>query len=420
MPERKYIYVYGDWKELEGPKHMGNLAVDFVRGKEIFSFTYDKNWLAKGQGLQLDPELQLFGGDQYPSEEKENFGVFLDSCPDRWGRVLMKRREAILAKDEKRDERKLYESDYLLGVFDGNRMGAIRYKLDPDSEFLNNNKEFASPPWIKLRELEEASLKLEEEGIENTKDYLKWINLLISPGSSLGGARPKASILDGNENLWIAKFPSRNDDYNIGAWEFVAFKIAQEAGIDISQCKAERFNSKHHTFLTKRFDRDGENKRSHFASAMTCLGKMDGSTDVSYLELATFITINGSNITSDLQELWRRIVLSICVSNIDDHLRNHGFILTDKGWRLSPAFDINPVRDGEGLKLNITETDNSQTLETAMSVIAHFRLSESKALKIVQEVKNAVFKWSMHAKALGIPSAEQERMFRAFRVGLKD
>ncbi len=420
--ERKYIYVYADWLGLEGPKHMGTLAVDIVRGEEIFSFDYSKEWIANGNHQQLDPELQFYSGAQYLTEGKANFGVFTDSCPDRWGRHLMKRREAILAKREKRTPNKLYESDFLLGVHDGSRMGALRFKLNPDGKFLNDNGSFSTPPWARISELEQASLNLEEDGTENLEEYLKWINMLISPGSSLGGARPKANVVDEANNLWIAKFPSRYDDTDVGGWEMVAHKIALEAGINMSLCKAQKFSNDNYTFLTKRFDRDESQNRIHFASAMTCLGKVDGedhSAGVSYLNLAEFIVQNGSNVNCDLEELWRRIVLNICISNVDDHLRNHGFILTETGWRLSPAYDINPVSEGEGLKLNITDNDNSQDLNAAFSVIDNFRINQAKAEEIVKKVRNAVLKWRDHANSLGLSPKKQGLMERAFRVADK-
>ncbi|MCK5883425.1 MAG: type II toxin-antitoxin system HipA family toxin, partial [Bacteriovoracaceae bacterium] len=357
MSTRKEIYVFADWREMDGPKLMGTLSVDVIRGGEVFSFNYEKGWPALNN-LQLDPDLQLYPGDQYLATKKHNFGLFMDSSPDRWGRKLMLRREAVLARSESRTPNKLYGSDFLLGVYDKNRMGALRFKLDLAGDFLNNNQDLATPPWTSIRELEHASLKLEEEGIENDKEYLKWLNMLISPGSSLGGARPKASIIDNDNRLWIAKFPSKLDDVNVGGWEMVAYKIALEAGVNMSESKVERFNNDNYTFITKRFDRLATEERIHFASAMTCLGRVDGDDHdlgASYLEIAEFITINGSNITEDLQQLWRRIILSICITNTDDHLRNHGFILDSDGWRLSPAYDINPIQDGEGLKLNISE-----------------------------------------------------------------
>ena len=417
--ERKYIFVYADWQTVDGPLLMGTLAVDIVRGQEVFSFDYDADWLAGANVQQLDPDLQLYPGDQYLAEEKPNFGIFTDSSPDRWGRVLMKRREAILARIEKRAENNLHESDFLLGVFDTNRMGALRFKREPDGEFLNNEPTMATPPWTRLRELEHASLKLEEDGAESSPEYLQWINMLISPGASLGGARPKASVVDENKNLWIAKFPSRFDDTNVGGWEMVANKIALDAGVNMAECHVQKFNNDGYTFLTKRFDRGPNQSRIHFASAMTCLGRVDGAgndTGVSYLDLVEFIVQSGSRVNDDLEQLWRRIVLNICISNVDDHLRNHGFLLTDSGWKLSPAYDINPVSHGNGLTLNISENDNSQNLDLALSVTGFFRLDQAKAELIIEQVKSAVSKWRTYATELEISPAKQNSMAKAFRL----
>ncbi len=418
--ERKIIYVYADWRGLKAPSQIiGILSADVGRGAEIFSFAYDKNWIAKNSWHELDPDLQLYAGPQHT--QKSNFGVFLDSCPDRWGRVLMDRREAILARQEKRAEKKLFESDYLLGVFDAHRMGAIRFKMELDGPFLNDNKEFSSPPWVKLRELEQASLKLEEDGIEDSPEYLKWLNMLISPGSSLGGARPKASVIDDEGGLWIAKFPSRKDNVDIGVWEMLAYQMAQNCGVKMSKCRIQKFSSEHHTFMTKRFDREA-GQRIHFSSAMTSLGKTDGedgASGVSYIHLAEFIAANGSHVESDLEQLWRRIVFSICVSNVDDHLRNHGFLLNEEGWRLAPAYDLNPSRDGDGLRLNISENDNSQNLELALEVIPYFRLDQKRAQEILAAVKREVSKWRSIADALRISRPEQDRMARAFRCAAK-
>lgn len=416
--ERKHIYVYADWLGIDGPLLTGVLSADVVRGEEVFSFSYDESWIKKGLAQELDPDLQFYSGDQHLEVGKSNFGVFTDSCPDRWGRMLMQRREAMLARKESRTPRKLYESDYLLGVFDGSRMGALRFKLDPDGDFINNKVEFATPPWARLRELEQASLKIEEDGDEASEETIKWLNLLFSPGSSLGGARPKASVVDEKGNLWIAKFPSKHDDTNIGGWEMVAYQIALDAGVNMSLSKAQKFNNDNYTFLTKRFDRE-QNTRVHFASAMTCLGKVDGSDHVrgvSYLDLAEFIIRCGSNVDEDLEELWRRIVLSICISNVDDHLRNHGFILEETGWRLSPAYDINPSADGDGLKLSISEHDNSQSLDLALSVIEYFRIEKSKAEEIIEQVRASASKWRKFASQLGISGRKQDLMARAFRL----
>lgn len=364
----------------------------------------------------MDPELQLFAGQYYPREEKQNFGVFIDSCPDRWGRVLMERREAALARKEKRPEKKLLESDYLLGVFDGSRMGALRFKLTEEGPFMNEDKNLAAPPWTSLRELEHASKIVEENKMDDAK-YLKWITMLIAPGSSLGGARPKASILDSENNLWIAKFPSIGDKKNMGAWEMVANVLAKSSGLNVAEGKAQRFNSQNHTFLTRRFDRNEKGERIHFASAMTMLGYTDGAghdTGVSYLELAEFLIKYGAETNADLEELWRRIVFNICIKNTDDHLRNHGFLLTQKGWKLSPAYDINPNEFGTGLHLNISETDNSLDLDLALSVAEYFRIKNTSSKKIIKQVKKAVSQWREVANKTGISRSEQDFMKKAF------
>ncbi len=390
-----------------------------LRGKEIFSFAYHKDWLQSDYTYQLDPDLGLFEGIQYLNDEKSNFGLFLDSSPDRWGRVLMKRREAALARKEERKTDKLFETDFLLGVFDGHRMGALRFKLDKEGSFLNDNKALASPPWTSIRELEQISLRLEDDDSLDDPDYLKWLQMLVSPGSSLGGARPKASVLDNQGSLWIAKFPSKNDDDDIGGWEMVTYDLAIQSGIVMAESKAEKFSSNQHTFLTKRFDRTITGKRIHFASAMTLLGYTDGtdaSSGVSYLELVDFITKHGASPENDLKQLWRRIVFSICVSNTDDHLRNHGFLLTDRGWVLSPAYDINPVETGMGLKLNISEDDNALDLYLALEVAPYFRIEKEEGGIIINEIRGVVSQWKKYANKYGISRLEQENKAGAFNV----
>ena len=427
LNKKRVVYVYADWNletlkyqtEKDMPIYMGKLHAELLRGKEIFSFEFDKSWLQNGHAQLLDPDLQLYSGKQYLNDqEKYNFGLFLDSSPDRWGRILMRRREAALARLEKRTEQNLFETDYLLGVYDAHRMGALRFKLDPNGSFLNDNAEKASPPWTSIRELEQISLRLEEDDVINDPEYIRWLNMLVAPGSSLGGARPKASVIDNDNQLWIAKFPSKNDQSDIGAWEIVTHELAHSAGVNISEAQALKFTSTHHTFLTKRFDRTNDLKRIHFASAMTLLGHVDGENHaegVSYLELVDFIITKGAKVNEDLEQLWRRIVFSICVSNTDDHLRNHGFILTDNGWILSPAYDINPVENGTGLKLNISENDNALDLNLAMEVHTYFRLKVERASEIMKEVKDAVRNWRKVATKYGISHSEQELKLRAFQ-----
>jgi len=415
--EKRNIYVYADWVELETPTLMGILSVEFLRGKEIFSFEYADKWLNSNNTQILDPDLGLYSGIQYLRDEKSNFGLFLDSSPDRWGRVLMKRREAILAKSEKRPINTLHESDFLLGVYDLHRMGALRFKLDLDGEFLDNNRDYSAPPWTPIRELEYASLELEKNIEQDNPDLLKWLNILMAPGSSLGGARPKASVQNTDGSLWIAKFPSNNDEVDIGVWEMVVNELAQKAGITMAEATAKRYNSKQHTYLTKRFDRTADGKRIHFSSAMTLLGYTDGASaedGVSYFELVEFIIQNGANVKEDLTELFRRIVFSIAVSNTDDHLRNHGFILTKQGWTLSPAYDINPNPYGVGLKLNISEEDNSLDFDLALNVAPYFRLTEKEASDIIGNIKLVISKWEEITVKYQISKSERDMMSSAF------
>jgi len=327
----------------------------------------------------------------------------------------MKRREAALAKIDDRRTRVLMETDYLLGVHDQYRMGGLRFKQMLEGEFLDNNDKLAAPPMSSLRELEYAVSKVEDDKQAEDPDYLKWLFMLISPGSSLGGARPKACVVDEDESLWIAKFPSRYDDYDIGAWEYVVYLLALDAGIEMAESRIQRFNSPYHTFITKRFDRH-DAERLHFTSAMTQLGYYDGDYEASYLELAEFITQHGSQAAADLEQLWRRIVFNIAVSNTDDHLRNHGFMLEQQGWRLSPAYDLNPVTPAHGLHLNITESDNRLNFDLAMEVIGYFRISAMRAEEILGEVQQSVGQWRQKADTVGIGRAEQERMEQAFTI----
>lgn len=410
----KEIYVFADWEEFDKPMLVGTIRADVIKNNEHFSFAYDEAWLHSKFAQQIDPELQLYAGEQH-TNERQNFCIFLDSCPDRWGRLLMKRREAVFARQQDRRPHVLNESDYLLGVHDMYRMGALRFKLDADGAFLDNNRELAAPPIASLQELEFAVSQLENVKDIDDPDYLKWLNMLISPGSSLGGARPKSCVIDENDHLWIAKFPSRHDDYDVAAWEYVVYQLALDAGLTMSECRLEKFNSPYHIFLTQRFDRMPKS-RLHFTSAMMQLGYDDGDDGASYLELAQFLTDHGSNTKQDLAELWRRIVFNIAVSNTDDHLRNHGFIYHKGGWLLSPAYDINPVTPAHGLHLNINADDNSLSYELVMEVIDFFQLTENDALQIKNRVLESVRNWQQVATKAGLSRADQQLMAPAFNV----
>ena len=410
---QKTIFVYDDFST-ELPVLMGSLYVNVIKGGESYSFEYDKDWLRKtGLTLTLDPELMPYSGRQYPTG-KNIFGLFADASPDRWGRVLMNKRERILAEKEGRKPSKLYDSDYLLGVYDETRMGGIRFKANPEGPFLSDDKETAAPPWATLRTLEEASRNFENDETGLTE---KWLNQLIKPGSSLGGARPKATVVDTKDQLWIAKFPSKNDENDTGAWEMVAHDLAALCGLNVPEAKLEKFSPLGSTFLIKRFDRMGS-KRVHFASAMTLLGKTDGASAAdgsSYLDIAAFIKSYGAQPKKDLGELWKRIVFNMAVTNTDDHLRNHAFILTDKGWILSPLYEVNPVPYGDELSLNVDEEDNSISIDLAVQTAVRFGISESDAEAQAEEILKIVRdNWEKTAAGYGLTRRQIEEMRPAF------
>mgnify|MGYP003589523830 CR=1 FL=1 len=410
------ILVYADWYIYDEPKLLGKLCFSSLRGKAVYAFEYDKEWLKTG--ISIDPELPLYTGKQYASSN-DNFGIFKDSSPDRWGQLLMKRREVLLAKHEKREPLPLFGIDFLMGVHDSHRMGGLRFKETEDDEFLSNDARLASPPWTSLRDLEYAVEQYEKNADSFDETSLKWINQLIAPASSLGGARPKADVVDTEKKQWIAKFPSQKDDSDIGLWEMVVHELAIQAGITVPNASVRKLGSSYHTYLSQRFDRTEDNKRIHYASAMTLLQKVDGDdadSGVSYLNLVEFIKSDCANAKADLEELFRRVLFSVCVSNTDDHLRNHGFLFTEVGWILAPAFDINANETGTGLKLNIDEEDNSLDTDLVMRTASYYLLSNERAFEIKDEVLKAVSNWRPIAKKYKISPTEIERKSRAFIV----
>lgn len=412
MESGKEIFVYADFEQFDN-ELVGKINVSIVRGREFYSFEYSEEWL-KHQNFVIDPDLQLYKGRQYINDDKKIFGAFADSCPDRWGRKLMDRREELRARENDERPRKLLESDYLLGVYDESRMGGLRFKTNEDGPFLSDDVEFSTPPWTSLRELEQASIAFENE--DNGLDD-KWLKQLLAPGSSLGGARPKASVKAPDETLWIAKFPSKHDDIDSGAWEMVVHDLAIMCGLNVPEAKAEKFSKLGTTFLVKRFDRDGE-KRIHFSSAMTMLGKSDGANAVdgsSYLEIVSFLKANGAHPKDDIKELWKRIVFSIAVSNTDDHFRNHGFILENDGWSLSPMYDVNPDIYGRYLSLNINDTESMLDFDVAIDAAPYYGIEKKDAEKMVDEIKDIVTNnWKNLASKYGVGRGEIERMKVAF------
>lgn len=418
-----FIAVHGDWNGLSEPLLLGRLYTHRTAAREVFDFEFDTAFLKRKDyaGLTLDPRLGLFEGRQYPAQGQDTFGAFADASPDRWGRLLMRRRLERAQRAGQADPKaRLYASDYLLGVHDAYRVGALRFRRSGEGAFLDDQHDIAAPPFVQLRALEAASMALERD--ENNSDSRadEWLRMLIAPGGSLGGARPKASVVDPQGHLWIAKFPSVRDEHDVGAWEMVVHTLAKACGLKVPEALVRRFGSQHHTFLVKRFDRTPQGRRLHFASAMNLTGRQDGddaSTGASYLEIARVLMTDGAQTDADLRELWSRIVFNLLVANTDDHLRNHGFLLEPgRGWQLSPAFDMNPTAHAHGLKLNISEADNAMDLELALSVAPYFRVSTDDARKVITQQRLIVGQWRTIAASLGIPVREQAQLGDAFAL----
>ena len=387
MQNSKTIYVY--FNDCDRDILMGRLYIDNLRGKEIHSFEYDDKWLDdKKNNIFIDPEIKFYSGRQWKVNNLVNsmFGIFLDSAPDRWGRLLLKRKEYDAAKAENRNVRTLLDSDYLLGVSDFLRMGAIRFKRDVDGDFVENIGA-SIPPIARLRELEQASMAFENDEMKNE------LEILLDPGSSLGGARPKANVVDEKGNVYIAKFPSKNDEYDVGALEKKVYDLAKLCGLNVVDSAIHSFSKKGSTFIIKRFDRnivDGKILRTHFESAMALLGKSDGDDTTSYLDIVSFIRSYGMNIKEDLLELYKRIAFNILVKNTDDHLRNHGFLLKDGKWVLSPLYDVNYNKNGKYLHLLIDEKNSELNLDILVDTAKCYEITKDEGNKIVRDMQEKI------------------------------
>lgn len=366
-------------------------------------FAYDPAWLRQAHAFPLDPELDLTAGEFFPGNA--NFGVFMDSCPDRWGQTLMKRGESVEAREQGRTPRVLGAWEFLLGVQDCTRMGALRFTRPDENNFLANEA-LSAPPIARIAELQAIAFELTKKKQDDLGAIKEWLRVLVAPGSSLGGARPKANLVDEEGSLWIAKFPSSDDDYDVASWEMLVQQLAKECGITVPASRLIRIGSGYHTFMVKRFDRVGATRR-FFASAMTMTGHQD-SEDASYLELAEFIATWGETggIAHDLEELFRRVVFNVATANRDDHLRNHGFIRTPAGWRLAPAFDMNPSFKKQEHTLSLDLYTHEPDLAVVLKTAEYYRLSKTKAEEIIANVCNVIEGWRTHAKRLGLSAHE--------------
>lgn len=416
--ERLLVFADFDW--LDKPELVGELCYEKLRGSDSYAFQYDEHWLKGHAEVKLSEDINNYPGMQYTQPGQDVFGCFSDALPDRWGRTMLKRREQILASEEKRAVRSLSSFDYLMGIDDFSRMGGFRFKKELEGEFINVSASLKIPPLTELKDLLHASREIEKSEEANVLPEKKWIAQLIQPGSSLGGARPKASVLDEKGNLCIAKFPSRKDDYDAGLWEHFSHLLAQKAGIEVAQTKVLGGLGKYHTFLSRRFDRKDEAKRVHFASSMSLLGLKDGDNaqgGYGYLDMVDFILQGCCDVEQNLQELYRRVAFNMCIGNSDDHFRNHGFLLTQKGWTLSPAYDMNPTLN-EYQSLLVNESSNKADISVLLDSCESYLIKKEIAANIIQEVQTAVSGWESLAVQLQIPVREMTLFKDRFKLSL--
>lgn len=416
--ERLLVFADFDW--LDKPELVGELCYEKLRGSESYAFRFDDNWLKFHAGIKLSEDINNYPGLQYTQPGNDIFGCFSDALPDRWGRTLLKRREQIQASEEKRAVRNLSSFDYLMGIDDFSRMGGFRLKRELDGDFINVSPSLKIPPLTELRQLVLASQEVEKSEENDVLPEKKWIAQLIQPGTSLGGARPKAGVLDDSGNLCIAKFPSRKDDYDTGLWEHFSHLLARKAGIYAAQTKVLGGLGKYHTLLSKRFDRTDEGKRIHFASSMSLIGLRDGDNaqgGYGYLNIVDFILQSCCDVEKNLQELYRRVAFNICIGNSDDHFRNHGFLLTPRGWTLSPAYDMNPTLN-KYQSLLINESSNKADIRTLLESCESYMIKKEVAENIIRQVQAAVAGWENLAVLLQIPAREVTMFKDRFKLNL--
>lgn len=400
----KRITVYADFDFLASPEEIGMLGYEHVRGNDHFVFEYSRHWLKNHGGIVLSGDLLNVPSLQHPHGTDGVFGFVKDSFPDRWGRLLLDRRERILAQSEGRPVRMLTNYDYLTGIEDYTRMGGIRYKADDGSDYINVSEKYQIPPVESLRALCDACHEIELAEERNELPEARWLDQLIDPGTSLGGARPKANVVDVDGKLYVAKFPSKKDLENTELIEHFSHRLAAAAGISVANTRTIKISKDRHILLSERFDRTCEGKRVHFASAMSLLGLDDGagsSTGNGYLDIVDFILQGCVDVHKNLRELYRRVAFNVLFGNTDDHFRNHGFLLTAKGWTLSPAYDINPGAKSHQCLLIDPYTEQSD-INVLLSASENYMLERQEAMEIVDEVKQSIREWRKTATELQI------------------
>ena len=401
----KRITVYADFDFLSVPQEIGILGYEHVRGKDHFVFEYSRQWLKKYGGILLSGDLMNVPSLQHSRGNDHVFGFVKDSFPDRWGRLLLDRRERLTALAEGRPKRMLTDYDYLVGIEDFTRMGGIRYKEEDSDGYIRSSTEYLVPPIESLRALCDACHEIELAEERNELPEQRWIDQLIDPGTSLGGARPKANVVDTDGTLYVAKFPSEKDLENTELIEHFSHQLAAKAGINVAKTRTIRISKNRDLLLSERFDRTKDSRRIHFASAMSLLGLDDGagsSTGNGYLDIVDFILHGCTDVRQNLRELYRRVAFNVMFGNTDDHFRNHGFLLTPKGWTLSPAYDINPGAKSHQCLLIDAYTEESD-INTLLSASENYMLEREEGTEIIEEVHAAIKDWRKTATEIQIP-----------------
>ena len=401
----KKITVYADFDFLSDAQEIGTLGYEHVRGKNHFVFEYSRDWLKQYGGILLSGDLMNVPSLQHPRGNDNVFGFVKDSFPDRWGRMLLDRRERLTAQSEGRPTRMLTNYDYLIGIEDFTRMGGIRYKEEDSDGFINASEKYLVPPIESLRALCDACHEIELAEERNELPERRWLDQLIDPGTSLGGARPKANVVDTDGTLYVAKFPSKKDLENMELIEHFSHQLAAKAGIHVAKTRTIKISKDCDLLLSERFDRTKDGRRIHFASAMSLLGLDDGagsSTGNGYLDIVDFILRGCTEVRQNLRELYRRVAFNVMFGNTDDHFRNHGFLLTPKGWTLSPAYDINPGAKSHQCLLIDAYTEESD-INALLSASENYMLERQEAAEIIEEVRAVIKDWRKTATEQQIP-----------------
>lgn len=414
--EKLDVIASFDWMDKE--EKVGSLGHEYLRGSDVFSFEFDKTWLKRYPKIDFGCDLRPYTGVQY-SQGNHIFGCFSDTLPDRWGRRLIDLRASL--ETEGKASHTLSDWDYLKGVEDEMRMGGFRFQDPIDGSFISSTPSYSVPPAIHIDELLQAAKEIEKSEYKHLEPEKKWVQRLFQPGSSMGGARPKACVQSGGQ-LYLAKFPSINDDINVSQWEHFAHLMAKECGITVAETQVIKACTGQDILLSKRFDRTEDNKRIHMASSLTVLGLTDGDgqrNGKGYLDIVDFIISGGGNhIEANLEELYKRVAFNICIGNTDDHFRNHAFLLGKDGWELSPAYDMNPT-NSMFQALLIDANTNESSLNHLYNAHELYMLDETTARGIIMDVTRNMKYWESMAEDIGLPRREITYFTDRFEQGME-